>query len=163
MSNLDIIELENGLKVFLINDNNKHTTYINLIVKYGGIDNEFYIGDKKYKMKDGIAHLIEHLVLESNVYGDIMQMFGSLGIRSNGMTYIDRTHYFIDTVDHIYDGLKVLIKGIHNPIMNDEILYNIKQPILEEKRRSLDNKNRTMYNSCISSVINNISKIPILS
>ena len=155
MNNLEVIELENGLKVFLINDNTKHTTYINLVVKYGGINNEFYVNEKKYKMRDGMAHLIEHIVLESNIYGDIMKMFGELGIRSNGMTYIDRTRYYIDTVEHIYDGLKVLIKGIHSPVINDEILNNIKKPILEEKRRSLDNKNRVLYNNCISSVKNN--------
>ena len=162
MNNLEVIELENGLKVFLICDNTKHTTYINLVVKYGGINNEFFVDNKRYKMKDGMAHLIEHLVLESNIYGDIMKKFGELGIRSNGLTSIDRTHYFIDTVEHIYDGLKVLIKGIHNPIIDNEILDNIKKPILEEKRRSLDNKNRTLYNKCISSVIDNKSYKTVL-
>lgn len=162
MNNLEIVELENGLKVFLICDNNKHTTYINLVVKYGGINNEFYVNDKMYKMKDGMAHLIEHVVLESNIYGDIMEKFGRLGIRSNGLTSIDRTQYFIDTVEHIYDGLKVLIKGIHNPIIDKEVVDNIKKPIIEEKRRSLDNKNRTLYNKCIQSVIDNKSYKTVL-
>ena len=155
MANLEIIKLKNGLKIFLVNDNTKHTTYINLVVKYGGMDNTFYLNNKKYVMCDGIAHMLEHTVLESNIYGDLMSMFGKLGIRSNGITYMNRTQYFIDTVDHIYDGLKVLIKGIHNPIINKEVLYNIKKPIIEEKRRSLDNKNRMVYSVSLTGVLNN--------
>ena len=155
MNKLEIIELDNGLKIYLINDNTKHTTYINLIVKYGGIHNEFSIDNKKYRMKDGMAHFIEHLVLESNIYGDIMENFGKMGIISNGITSIDKTQYYIDTVDHIYDGLKILIKGIHNPIINENIINNIKKPILEEKRRSLDNKYSVLYNKSINTVINN--------
>jgi len=155
VNKLEIIELDNGLKIYLINDNTKHTTYINLIVKYGGIHNEFSIDNKKYRMKDGMAHFIEHLVLESNIYGDIMENFGKMGIISNGITSIDKTQYYIDTVDHIYDGLKILIKGIHNPIINENIINNIKKPILEEKRRSLDNKYSVLYNKSINTVINN--------
>lgn len=155
MSKLEIVELENGLKVYLVNDNTKHTTYINLIVKYGGIDNEFLLNDKKYKMKNGMAHFIEHLVLESSIYGDLMDNFGRMGIRSNGITSVDRTRYYIDTVDHIYDSLKVLIKGIHSPIINKMIIEKIKLPIIEEKRRSLDNKYSSLYNKSISSIIDN--------
>ena len=28
-----------------------------------GIDNSFYVNNKKYVMRDGLAHFIEHLVL----------------------------------------------------------------------------------------------------
>lgn len=155
MSKLEIVELDNGLKVYLINDNTKHTTYMNLIVKYGGIDNEFIFDNKKYKIKNGMAHFIEHLVLESSVYGDLMEMFGRMGIRSNGITSIDKTQYYLDTVDHIYDSLKVLIKGIHNTVITDDIIHNIKLPILEEKRRSLDNKYSVLYNKGISNIMDN--------
>lgn len=155
MSKLEIVELDNGLKVYLINDNTKHTTYMNLIVKYGGIDNEFIFDNKKYKIKNGMAHFIEHLVLESSVYGDLMEMFGRMGIRSNGITSIDKTQYYVDTVDHIYDSLKVLIKGIHNTVITDDIIHNIKLPILEEKRRSLDNKYSVLYNKGISNIMDN--------
>jgi predicted Zn-dependent peptidase len=87
-----------------------------------------------------MAHFIEHLVLESSMFGDLMDMFGRMGIRSNGLTSIDRTQFYVDTVDHIYDSLKILIKGIHSPIINKDVIDNIKLPIVEEKRRSLDNK-----------------------
>jgi len=155
MKDLEIITLDNGLKVYLLNDPTKHTTYINLIVNYGGIDNTFYINDKKYVMKDGLAHFIEHLVLESNIYGDLMENFGKMGIISNGLTSINRTQFYIDTVDHIYDGLRVLIKGIHSPIINKDLIESIKKPILEEKRKSLDNKYSILYNTCLNNILDN--------
>lgn len=153
--NSELFVLDNGLKVFFVNDNNKHTTYINLIVKYGGIDNTFYKNKKKYKINDGMAHFIEHLVLESSCFGDLMENFGKLGIASNGLTGLEKTQFYIDTVDHIYDGLKVLIKGIHNPVINQEVIDNIKKPIIEEKKRSLDNKFSNLYNETFSNLIDN--------
>lgn len=155
MKSLEKIKLNNGLKIYLLNDNSKHTTYINLIVNYGGIDYSFNVDEKKYILKDGMAHFIEHLVLESNIYGDLMENFGKMGIISNGLTSINRTQFYIDTVDHVYDGLKVLIKGIHNPIINDDIIEKIKKPILEEKRRSLDNKYSLLYNKSLNSILDN--------
>lgn len=155
MKTVEKIKLNNGLKIYLLNDNTKHTTYINLIVNYGGIDNTFSIDNKKIVLKNGMAHFIEHLVLESSMYGDLMENFGKMGIISNGLTSINRTQFYIDTVDHIYDGLKVLIKGIHNPIINDDIIENIKKPILEEKRRSLDNKYSLLYNKSLNSILDN--------
>ena len=155
MKDYEKIVLDNGLEIYLLNDQKKHTTYINLIVNYGGMDYSFNINDKKYTIKDGMAHFIEHLVLESSIYGDLMENFGKMGIISNGLTSINRTQFYIDTVDHIYDGLKVLIKGIHNPIINKEVIENIKKPILEEKRRSLDNKYSLLYNTSLNSIINN--------
>ena len=147
------IKLKNGLKIYLLNDNTKHTTYINLIVNYGGLDNTIFINNKKHVFPNGMAHFIEHLVLESSIYGDLMENFGRMGIISNGLTSVNRTQFYIDTVDHIYDGLKVLIKGIHNPIINKDIIENIRKPILEEKRRSLDNKYSNLYNA---NVLNSI-------
>ena len=58
MVNLEHVRLDNGLNVYLLNDNSKHTTYINLIVKYGGMDNTYYINNKKIVNKNGMAHLI---------------------------------------------------------------------------------------------------------
>jgi len=155
MKDLEIVTLDNGLKIYLLNDPNKHTTYINLIVNYGGIDNIFYINNKKYVMRDGLAHFIEHLVLESSIYGDLMENFGKMGIISNGLTSINRTQFYIDTVDHIYDSLKVLIKGIHTPVINKDVIENIRKPILEEKRKSLDNKYSVLYNACLNSILDN--------
>lgn len=151
---LEKIVLSNGLKIYLLNDNNKHTTYINLIVKFGGINNEVVVNEKKHKLKSGLAHFLEHLVLESSEYGDLMKIFGMNGVSSNGFTSIDRTQFYIDCVDNIENNLGLFLSGIHCPIINDEVIEKIKGPILEEKRRSLDNKETSsIYNSSLESIL----------
>lgn len=151
---LEKIELDNGLKIYLLPDNNKHTTYINLIVNFGGKYNEVKINDKKHTIKSGTAHFLEHLVLESSAYGDLMRIFGMRGVGSNGFTSIDRTQFYIDCVEEVENNLGILLSGVHSPIINKEVINNIRGPILEEKRRSLDSKDTSsIYNASISAIL----------
>lgn len=151
---LDKIKLDNGLTIYLLPDNNKHTTYINLIVNFGGLNNKVFINDKKYNIKNGTAHFLEHLVLESSKYGDLMKFFGVNGVGSNGFTSIDRTQFYIDCVENVENNLGILLSGIHEPIISDEIIDKIRGPILEEKKRSLDNKDTSsIYNASLNSIL----------
>lgn len=150
---LEEVKLDNGLRIYLVNDNNKHTTYINLIINFGGLNNKVIVDNKKYNIKNGTAHFLEHLVLESSEYGDLMKLFGVNGVGSNGFTSIDRTQFYIDCVDNIYNNLGILLTGLHSPIINDDVLNKVRGPILEEKKRSLDNKCSSLYNSTLNSII----------
>lgn len=151
---LDKIKLDNGLTIYLLPDNNKHTTYINLIVNFGGLNNKIIINNKKYNIKNGTAHFLEHLVLESSKYGDLMKFFGINGVGSNGFTSIDRTQFYIDCVENVENNLGILLSGIHEPIISDEIIDKIRGPILEEKKRSLDNKDTSsIYNASLNSIL----------
>ena len=151
---LDCVKLKNGLKIYLYNDPNKHSVYINLIVKFGGKDSSIYLGNKKIKNKSGVAHFLEHYSLEHNKYGNLMEIFSNKGIRSNGITSLDRTTYYVDTVNsNIKEELTLLIDGIHNPVFSKESIEKVRGPILAEKRRSLDNKYASLYNTNISSIL----------
>ena len=151
---LDKYVLENGLRVYFVTDNSKHSTFINLIVNFGGKDSSIYLDNKKINIKSGIAHFIEHYLLECSKYGDLMKTFSDLGIKSNGMTTIDKTIYYIDTVnkDFSYE-LKLLLDGIHNPVINKKSILSISKPIIEEKKRRLDNKYSALYDKALSNVI----------
>ena len=153
---LESYTLDNGLKIFFVNDNKKHSTFINLIVKFGGFDTNITINNKKTNIISGSAHFLEHLVLECNKYGDLMKIFGNEGIISNGLTSLDRTLFYIDTVSKDIDKyLELLLYGIHKPIINKENIEKIRGPILAEKRRSLDNKYSMLYNTCIKNIMSN--------
>lgn len=155
MEKLEKIVLDNGLTIYLLNDNTKHTTIANLIVNFGGLDTQILVDNKYYNITGGMAHFLEHTVLESSVYGDLMDLFGEKGIRSNGLTSLDKTRFYIDTVEDLEDNLKLLIKGIHNPIFDKYKIENIRKPILEEKRTSLDNKYSNLYNANLKTLLNN--------
>ena len=155
MKKLEKVVLENGLTIYLLNDNTKHTTIANLIVNFGGLDTDILIDNKHYNIKNGTAHFLEHLVLESSKCGDLMDIFGKNGIRSNGLTSLNNTRFYIDTVEDLDKNLELLIKGIHSPIFDDKVIDDIRKPILEEKRTSLDNKYSNLYNANINSLLNN--------
>lgn len=155
MEALEKVVLDNGLTIYLLNDNTKHTTIANLIVNFGGLDTEVIVDNKLYNIKNGTAHFLEHVVLESTKYGDLMDCFGSKGIRSNGLTSINTTRFYIDTVEDLDKNLELLIKGVHSPIFDELKIEDIRKPILEEKRSSLDNKFANLYNASLSTVLNN--------
>lgn len=155
MNELEKVVLKNGLTIYLLNDNTKHTTIANLIVNFGGLDTEVLVDKKNHYIKNGTAHFLEHLVLESSEYGDLMNIFGKNGIRSNGLTSLNNTRFYIDTVENIYENLELLIKGIHSPLFDEKFIDKIRKPILEEKRTSLDNKYSNLYNANVNSLLNN--------
>lgn len=155
MKELEKVVLDNGLTIYLFNDNTKHTAIANLIVNFGGLDTEVVIDNKKYSVTNGMAHFLEHVVLESTVFGDLMENFGKKGIGSNGLTSINCTRFYIDTVEKFDENLELLIKGIHSPIFDEKIIEDIRKPILEEKRISLDNKFSNLYNANLSTLLNN--------
>ena len=151
---INYYELDNGLKIYLLPDKNKHTVYANLIVRFGGGTTDIIKEGKHLSIKCGTAHFLEHLVLECSKYGDIMSKFGSEGINSNGITSINSTHFYIDTVDRLEENLKLLLLGVHNPVINKKNIEKIRGPILAEKRRSLDNKYTELHNLSFKSVFN---------
>lgn len=155
MKELEKVVLDNGLTIYLFNDNTKHTAIANLIVNFGGLDTEVVVDNKKYSVTNGMAHFLEHVVLESTVFGDLMENFGKRGIGSNGLTSINCTRFYIDTVEKFEENLELLIKGIHSPIFDEKIIEDIRKPILEEKRISLDNKFSNLYNANLSTLLNN--------
>ena len=155
MKELEKVVLDNGLTIYLFNDNTKHTAIANLIVNFGGLDTEVVVDNKKYSVTNGMAHFLEHVVLESTVFGDLMENFGKKGIGSNGLTSINCTRFYIDTVEKFDENLELLIKGIHSPIFDEKIIEDIRKPILEEKRISLDNKFSNLYNANLSTLLNN--------
>ena len=155
MNELEKVVLKNGLTIYLLNDNTKHTTIANLIVNFGGLDTEVLVDKKNHYITNGTAHFLEHLVLESSEYGDLMNIFGKNGIRSNGLTSLNNTRFYIDTVENIYENLELLIKGIHSPLFDEKIIDKIRKTILEEKRTSLDNKYSNLYNANVNSLLNN--------
>lgn len=153
--NSEKIILDNGLTIYLLQDNTKHVSLANLIVNFGGIDSKYKLDKKIKNIKQGCAHFLEHVVLESTKYGDLMELFSSYGIRSNGLTSLERTEFYIDTVKDFNINLSTLIKGIHSPIFDKNKIDDIRKPILEEKRRSLDNKYSNLYNANVKTYINN--------
>lgn len=140
-----IYTLKNGLKIVFYQDTTKHSAYAELIVKYGAINNEFIIDNKKHHINDGMAHFIEHLLIEHSMYGDSSEYFKNNYVNSNGLTSPRYTRYYIKTVENFSDHLEKLIKIVNIPSFTKEDIEITKPPIYEEIRRSKDNKFKDLY------------------
>ena len=112
------LTLDNGLEVVLINDNKKNTSSAYLSVNVGGFVKDFKMNGKDYHLKYGIAHFLEHYLLENSIYGNVMQSFGNDYIDSNGFTSPYRTVFYISTVHDFEDNLVKLLNVVNNPLFD---------------------------------------------
>ena len=147
MKKIDIITLKNGVKVVFLLNKKVHYKEADLIIKYGGDYNEFLIDEKKYHMHDGIAHFIEHLLIEQSKFGNMLINFNNDSIITNGITSNKTTNYYINTVHDFEKNLVKLIEFVNIPNFNKDNIEYIKPAIIEEIRRSKDNPFRNLYST----------------
>lgn len=145
-------KLDNGLNVYFYKDKRKHSTFFQLITKFGGIVNDFNVNHKQYKISNGVAHILEHYISENSKNGDFIKKLGQLQMNSNATTSLYKTTYYFDAVEDISLGIDILLNSVYFPIFNDDNLEKIKGPILQEIRGRMDNKfyhSSIMKNKCL--------------
>ena len=140
-----LITLDNGLRIVLVNDNTKHVQYGEIKVLYGGRIKKVKVNDEIIEIPDGLAHLLEHTVYENTIYGNLNTYFKENYIDSNAFTSYDTTGYYIETVFDFKEHLKELIKAVNTPVFTEEQIEHIKLPIYEEIKGVKDQKYK-IYN-----------------
>lgn len=157
--NIKKIVLDNGLTVFLYKDCKKHSTYVNFITKFGGDADTFVTNNKMYRLKNGMAHLLEHLLIENSPYGILMRKLGEMQLNTNGTTYINRTEYYFSGVEKIEEAIPMLIKGINDSHFTEDMVETTKKAIYEEIRMGKDNIYRRLFEMQNKNLFQNISYI----
>jgi zinc protease len=80
-------ELANGLKVVLFPDSTKPTTTVNITYLVGSRFESYG--------ETGMAHLLEHMLFKGTpTIPSVFAELGKRGMRFNGTTWFDRTHYY---------------------------------------------------------------------
>lgn len=172
MIKTETIVLENKVRLVLSSDKSKNQTYAEIIVNYGGMNKTFKVNNKVINIPEGTAHLLEHSIVENNIYGNMFEFLKDEYVDFNARTTGTRTSFFINTVFDFERHLVELINIVNNPVFDSEKLKNIKKPIIEEIKRGQDRSykkfnekiNDCMYKNirfkdCLGSIedINNIS------
>ena len=139
------LELDNGLNVILINDKTKNAKSAYLTVNIGGFTKDFKMDNKEYHLNYGIAHFLEHYLIENSIYGNVMEVFSNDYIESNGFTAPNRTVFYINTVHDFEDNLVKLLNVVNNPVFTEDKINNIKIPVLREIDKALDNPYRKVH------------------
>ena len=151
--------LENGLQVYFYPDSNKHSVLIDLIVHYGAFHSDFISDGKKVHMRNGMAHLIEHLLYERSKSGNFRELFSHKQMQTNASTYTYVTDYYVDTVEDVEFALQHLIEGISVPVFTREDIEATKPAIYQEIRMRNDEIGRSAYKSKIRNLFQNYSYI----
>ena len=140
MSNIETIKLDNGLTIYLYSDKRRHSTLFQHITLFGGQTKDFIMDGKEYHMQDGVAHILEHYVVEENAKGNFLKLLGEKQMATNASTYYDMTRYYFEAIEDVEFGIETMIRGIYAPVFNEERLEKIKKPILQEIKGRMDNK-----------------------
>ena len=159
-NNLEKLTLENGMKIYLYKDSTKHSTFVNFITKYGGFYNDFKIDDKGYNIPNGMAHFIEHLLIETSKYGNLIHVLGEKQMSTNGVTYTDMTQFYFNAVENVEFGIETLIRAINEADFNQEDIEKTKGAIYQEVRMQRDNKFRVLNDVKMKNIF---KKIPYIN
>lgn len=144
MKNNYIFTIENGPKLIFYQDTTKHSVSASVIVQYGGINHDFEINGAQYHTEDGMAHFLEHLLIEHSIYGNILTEFHNNYISCNGCTTSKITRFDIDTVHDFEENLIRLIQIVNIPKFTAEDIEETKPAIIEEIRKNKDSKFRNL-------------------
>lgn len=134
--------LKNGLVVVLVKNDELHSFNASLYIKYGSAINRFYSNNVDYKCKDGIAHLLEHVLIDNSPYGNLFKHFTNKYYSLRGTTYREYTKFSIHGYEDFELGIEELIRSINDSGFTKEGIDKSRGPVLEEVREA---KNRHGY------------------
>ena len=140
MNKIQTLTLKNGLTIYLYEDKRKHTTIFQLITRFGGTTKDYIIDDKEVHFQDGIAHILEHFLVECNKYGNFLDLLGQKEMNTNAVTSQNCTRYFFETVENVELGIKTMLNCVYSPIFAKENLEKLKEPIYQEIRGKENNR-----------------------
>ena len=140
MNNIETVTLDNGLRIFLYKDERRHKTFFTYITLGGGQRKNFILDGTTYHLNDGLAHILEHYIVECNNNGNFIKKLGKIQMDTNAETSDIYTEYYFQAVENIDIGIKTILDAVNNVKFNEENLNKLKKPIIQEIRNRMDNK-----------------------
>lgn len=140
MREVKITNLKNGLKLILVRDTDVHSYHFDFYVNFGGLNQEVIIDNKKVNIPCGVAHFLEHALIEKSKYGNLVELFSKKDIKFNGITNYQRTTYYFSTMHNFRGSIKKLLVALHDKKFKNIDISLIKEPIIEELQGKKDEK-----------------------
>lgn len=140
MREVKLTNLKNGLKLILVRDTDVHSYHFDFYVNFGGLNQEVIIDNKKINIPCGVAHFLEHTLIEKSKYGNLVELFSKKDIKFNGITNYQRTAYYFSTMHNFKGSIKKLLVALHDKKIKNIDISLIKEPIIEELQDKKDEK-----------------------
>ena len=134
--------LKNGIKVYFYSDKNCKRKFASYNVNFGsyGYYDKFYYQDKPCKIFPGMAHFIEHYLIEKSKIGNMLHRFKEKNFECNGLTYPEFTSYYFLGVNYFEESLEELIRMVDDPQFTKEDVEDVKAAVIEELKNASDSK-----------------------
>ena len=165
---------DNGLKVYVWENERVKTTNMTLPVKYGSLHTRFKVGNKEYTTPNGTAHFLEHVMFNEKDGTTAHDFYEKTGADVNAFTTFKYTCYFVSALDKVEENLTHLLDFVQTPYFTNKLVQKEKGIIIEESNMGLDNSydkrffglNKALYKKSnyryeISGLVNDIKNITV--
>ncbi|WP_124057459.1 M16 family metallopeptidase [Vaginisenegalia massiliensis] len=139
-----IEQLDNGLTLCLIERESAHHTCVQVIVNYGA---HHHVGSSKDSQQAGIAHFLEHLILQSSEKDDLLGDCAKMGVELNACTSADQTIFTLIGGDRILTASAALLNRLMS--VNFSVDQVIKERSIIEQELALYQDNPYEYLSLL--------------
>ncbi|HOP57126.1 MAG TPA: pitrilysin family protein [Bacillota bacterium] len=138
------IRLTNGLRVVVLPKKGFFRKAVTLIIPFGSEDENIECQDEKMSFPAGSAHLLEHLLFESQD-GFYTRKFTEIGSTANAYTTNNRTAIYFSTVGAIDEPLKLLFEMLENVDFRKDAINKEKKIVSEEISLYDDDVEQSLY------------------
>ena len=116
----EVRTLPNGLTLVCVSNDEKHYIGATIYIKYGSAIKDFKVNGKEYHYQDGIAHLLEHVLIDESVYGNVGKLFFENNVDFNGTTGSRRTKFYINTYENFEEHFVKLMNLVNNAVFTPQ-------------------------------------------
>ncbi|MEG2457697.1 MAG: pitrilysin family protein [Bacilli bacterium] len=138
-------KLSNGLSVYMFNKETTDNFYVTIGVKYASKVLKYKKDNIVYNVTPGIAHFLEHRVMDFTNDKTISNKIESLGSFTNAYTSYDGTNYNISGSKNIKDNIEILLEKVFSSKFTKESVENEKGIIIEEIGMTNDRANTVLW------------------
>lgn len=146
---------DNGISVYLQPNLGSKNFHITIGTRFGGNVMKYKVDNKAYEVTPGIAHFIEHRVLDFTKDKEAKKKIETLGSIPNAMTnYLATIYFMVGSLD-IKQNIQVLFDRVFSPNFKAEDIEKEKGIITEEYYMYQDNPTSVMYDKVSESLFHN--------
>ena len=134
--------LSNGVKVYFYKDSSLKRIFMTYNVNYGshGYFNNIKLNGKKVTLPFGMAHFLEHTLIEHSYKGNMLHNYLNKNYDFNGMTKMETTTYIFIGRKKYKEAIKDLINIVDNPVFTSDDIEHVKNAVCEELKQGNDNR-----------------------
>lgn len=124
-------KLDSGLEVYVMPKPYFAKKYVFFGVPFGGIHTKMALKGDTHTLPLGLAHFLEHQVFE-NKENPTFQQFEKIGANVNAYTSNQMTVYHFECVDHLKEGLSILMDMVMHARIDEASVSKEKKVIQQE-------------------------------